>query len=103
MLEAATTSFQLHLKVHPARAVRAYNASIILAVMIIPTVTSIAEDAIRAVPPRFKQGALALGATAYLPVPVEQKVATLFGPETKPADFRAAMGNIRCQTGQLDL
>jgi len=30
MLEAATTSFQLHLKVHPARAVRAYNASIIL-------------------------------------------------------------------------
>jgi gamma-glutamyl:cysteine ligase YbdK (ATP-grasp superfamily) len=31
MLEAATTSFQLHLKVHPARAVRAYNASIMLA------------------------------------------------------------------------
>jgi len=31
MLEAATTSFQLHLKVHPAMAVRAYNASIILA------------------------------------------------------------------------
>jgi len=29
MLEAATTSFQLHLKVHPERAVRAYNASII--------------------------------------------------------------------------
>jgi gamma-glutamyl:cysteine ligase YbdK (ATP-grasp superfamily) len=29
MLEAATTSFQLHLKVHPDRAVRAYNASII--------------------------------------------------------------------------
>ena len=31
MLEAATTSFQLHLKVHPAVAVRAYNAAIILA------------------------------------------------------------------------
>jgi len=31
MLEAATTSFQLHLKVHPARALRAYNASIIAA------------------------------------------------------------------------
>jgi gamma-glutamyl:cysteine ligase YbdK (ATP-grasp superfamily) len=30
MLEAATTSFQLHLKVHPDRAVRAYNASIIV-------------------------------------------------------------------------
>ena len=31
MLEAATTSFQLHLKVQPAMAVRAYNAAIILA------------------------------------------------------------------------
>ncbi len=31
MLEAATTSFQLHLKVHPEQAVRAYNASIIAA------------------------------------------------------------------------
>lgn len=30
MLEAATTSFQLHLKIHPADAVRAYNASILL-------------------------------------------------------------------------
>lgn len=29
MLEAATTSFQLHLKVHPDNAVRAYNAAII--------------------------------------------------------------------------
>jgi len=29
MMEAATTSFQLHLKVHPDHAVRAYNASII--------------------------------------------------------------------------
>ena len=37
------------------------NASIILAVMILPTVTSIAEDAIRAVPRRYKEGALALG------------------------------------------
>ncbi len=31
MLEAATTSFQLHLKVHPDMAARAYNASIMLA------------------------------------------------------------------------
>ncbi len=30
MLEAATTSFQLHLKVHPALAKRAYNSAIIL-------------------------------------------------------------------------
>jgi gamma-glutamyl:cysteine ligase YbdK (ATP-grasp superfamily) len=30
MLEAATTSFQLHLKIHPTLAARAYNAAIIL-------------------------------------------------------------------------
>jgi phosphate transport system permease protein len=41
------------------------NASIILAVMIIPTVTNIAEDAIRAVPKRYKQGSLALGTTRW--------------------------------------
>jgi membrane-bound lytic murein transglycosylase D len=34
--------------------------------------------------------------------PVEQKVAKLFGPDTKPAEFRAAIRNIRCQTGQKD-
>jgi phosphate transport system permease protein len=41
------------------------NASIILAVMIIPTVTNIAEDSIRAVPKRYKEGSLALGATHW--------------------------------------
>jgi len=41
------------------------NASIILAVMIIPTVTSIAEDAIRAVPREYKEGSLALGGTHW--------------------------------------
>jgi phosphate transport system permease protein len=41
------------------------NASIILAVMIIPTITNIAEDAIRAVPRGYKEGALALGATHW--------------------------------------
>jgi len=41
------------------------NASIILAVMIIPTVTSIAEDAIRAVPRDYKEGSLALGGTHW--------------------------------------
>ncbi len=40
-------------------------ASIVLAVMILPTVTSIAEDAIRAVPCEYKEGALALGATHW--------------------------------------
>jgi phosphate transport system permease protein len=41
------------------------NASIVLAVMIIPTVTNIAEDALRAVPKRYKEGSLALGATHW--------------------------------------
>jgi phosphate transport system permease protein len=41
------------------------NASIILAVMIIPTVTNIAEDAIRAVPKAYKEGSLAMGATRW--------------------------------------
>jgi membrane-bound lytic murein transglycosylase D len=34
--------------------------------------------------------------------PVEQKVAELFGPAAKAADFRSAMYNIRCQVGQKD-
>ncbi len=34
--------------------------------------------------------------------PVEQKVARMFGPDTKPAEFRSAMRRIRCQTGQKD-
>lgn len=40
-------------------------ASIVLAVMILPTVTSIAEDAIRAVPRDYKEGSLALGTTHW--------------------------------------
>jgi phosphate transport system permease protein len=41
------------------------TASIVLAVMIIPTITNIAEDAIRAVPHNYKEGSLALGATHW--------------------------------------
>jgi phosphate transport system permease protein len=41
------------------------NASIVLAVMLIPTVTNIAEDALRAVPKHYKEGSLALGATHW--------------------------------------
>lgn len=41
------------------------NASIILAVMILPTVTNIAEDAIRAVPDSYRQASLAVGATQW--------------------------------------
>ena len=41
------------------------SASIVLAVMILPTVTNIAEDAIRAVPRDYKEGSLALGTTHW--------------------------------------
>jgi len=41
------------------------SASIVLAVMILPTVTNIAEDAIRAVPREYKEGSLALGTTHW--------------------------------------
>ena len=41
------------------------SASIVLAVMILPTITNIAEDAIRAVPREHKEGSLALGATHW--------------------------------------
>ena len=43
----------------------AFNASIILAVMIIPTISSISEDAVRAIPSEFKRAGLALGATEW--------------------------------------
>lgn len=39
------------------------SAAIVLAVMILPTITSISEDAIRAVPRAYKEASLALGAT----------------------------------------
>ena len=41
------------------------NASIILAIMILPTITNIAEDAICAVPDSYRHAALALGATKW--------------------------------------
>jgi len=41
------------------------NASIILAIMILPTITNIAEDAIRAVPQSYRQASLAMGATKW--------------------------------------
>lgn len=40
-------------------------ASIVLAVMILPTITSISEDAIRAVPDSYRSGSLASGATKW--------------------------------------
>ena len=41
------------------------NASIILAIMILPTVTNISEDAIRAVPGSYREASFALGATHW--------------------------------------
>lgn len=41
------------------------SASMVLAMMITPTITNIAEDAIRAVPREYKEGSLALGATFW--------------------------------------
>ncbi len=41
------------------------SASIILAIMILPTITSISIDAIQAVPYSYKEGSLALGATHW--------------------------------------
>jgi phosphate transport system permease protein len=40
-------------------------SSIVLAVMILPTIINIAEDAIRAVPESYREGALALGSTHW--------------------------------------
>ncbi|WP_258207916.1 phosphate ABC transporter permease subunit PstC [Paenibacillus radicibacter] len=40
-------------------------AGIILAIMILPTILSISEDAIRALPPRLEEASLALGATRW--------------------------------------
>lgn len=39
------------------------SASMVLAIMILPTITNIAEDAIRAVPKEYKEGSFALGST----------------------------------------
>jgi phosphate transport system permease protein len=41
------------------------NASMILALMAIPTISSISEDALYAVPREFKEASYALGATKY--------------------------------------
>lgn len=43
----------------------AFNASLILGIMILPTVLSISIDAIAAVPNSYREGALALGATRW--------------------------------------
>jgi len=39
--------------------------SLVLGIMILPTIISISEDSLRALPPTFKEGALSLGATHW--------------------------------------
>ncbi|MGZ7047825.1 MAG: phosphate ABC transporter permease subunit PstC, partial [Methanobacterium sp.] len=41
------------------------TASLILTVMILPTIISISEDALKSVPPEYKEASLALGATQW--------------------------------------
>src|SRR4030042_2565790 len=41
------------------------GASIVLMAMVLPTIISISEDSIRALPAHYKEGALALGATTW--------------------------------------
>ncbi len=41
------------------------TAALVLAIMILPTVTSITEDSLNAVPVRYREGAFALGATRW--------------------------------------
>ncbi|MGE4553901.1 MAG: phosphate ABC transporter permease subunit PstC [Desulfovibrionaceae bacterium] len=50
---------------HIATGLNLLNASIMLAFMSVPTITSVSEDAIFAVPGELKEGALALGATHF--------------------------------------
>uniref|UniRef100_A9AAL0 Phosphate transport system permease protein n=1 Tax=Methanococcus maripaludis (strain C6 / ATCC BAA-1332) TaxID=444158 RepID=A9AAL0_METM6 len=40
-------------------------ASIVLGIMIVPTITVLSEDAINSVPPQLKEGSLAMGATRW--------------------------------------
>lgn len=47
------------------RGFSALAAALILAVMILPTIVNISEDAIRAVPREYKEGSMALGATHW--------------------------------------
>ena len=55
----------IHEVFHTTYRLNALNGALILSLMILPTIISIAEDAIRAVPRSFKDASLALGATKW--------------------------------------
>ena len=54
------------------------SASVLLAMMIIPTITEVAESSLRAVPESYYEGALALGATK------ERSIFSVLAPAAKP-------------------
>lgn len=70
------------------------SASIVLAVMILPTVTNITEDAIRAVPKAYKEGSLALGATRW------QTIATVILPAARSGIVAAVILGIGRALGE---
>lgn len=53
------------IEMEPAGVFNAANACVVVGVMILPTVISLSEDALRSVPQSLREGAYALGATKY--------------------------------------
>lgn len=70
------------------------SASIVLAVMILPTIASITEDAIRAVPRSYKEGSLALGATHW------QTIVNVILPAARPGIVAAVILGIGRALGE---
>ena len=66
------------------RADRLHRFALILAYMSLPTIISIAEDALYAVPKEYRDGALAIGATSGRPSGV------VLPPALRPGDRRHA-------------
>jgi len=60
-------------------------AGIVLAIMVLPTIASISEDSIRAVPPQYKEGALAMGATQW------QSIRHVLLPAARPGIIAATI------------
>ncbi len=59
-----------------------FNASVMLAFMAVPTITSISEDALYSVPPELKEASLALGATHWQSIYKVMVPASLSGIST---------------------
>lgn len=65
IMKAERTYLAEFLKPEYQRGYSVLSAAIILAIMILPTVINISEDAIRSVPKEYKEASLALGATEW--------------------------------------